>query len=81
MRYSKIISPSRILLKYVYMPGVNDNVCDYYGLIESMRKIGCNTLIITPNFDSKTPETDLECAKAFSGVLKQNGIRSELYLY
>lgn len=42
----------KIVLKYVLLPGINDNILDYEGVIKIMNFLKINTLIISANYNN-----------------------------
>lgn len=80
-KYLQFCNPSQIIVKYIFIPGVNDNIEDYIGIINILHELGITKLVITPDFESEHIEEDLKSASVFQELLKKNEITYEVFLY
>lgn len=84
--YTHTIQQNQIILKYIFLPGLNDTSKDYEGIVRIMKEIGVTTLTISRERRSYEL-TDDEHAKLMNGVtelattLRNSGFSYNLHSY
>lgn len=79
--------PGQITLKYIILPGINDNIEDFISVVDIMKKLKCNHLKISRDVNKKYGKKDekwdalIKSAGYLVGLLTKNGMTSDLFTY
>lgn len=81
-RYSlQVSSPEQLDLKYIVLPGVNDTVRDYKGVIDIIKRCGINGITISKNQYEEASEKLLIACVNFIKELVNNQLNYKLIFY
>lgn len=85
--YSHLSSPGQITMKYIVLPGINDNLADYESVVEIMKILGTNHLTISRDVSKKYCSNDddykqlIVSAAYLLAILSKNGMSSDMFTY
>ena len=82
--FAKSAGPGQITLKYIIMPGINDNIEDYRAVIEIMKSLEVRNLTLAANShlkystDLELRETITNAAGCFAAMLYENDMTAHM---
>ena len=85
MYFKSTTQPNQILLKYIVLPGINDNVSDYQGFIEIAKSVNTTHVEIAPDHrtkhDAVSRDRNISAGADLLAFLKQNDFSVYFGLY
>jgi hypothetical protein len=85
--YDASARPGQITLKYIVMPGINDNLSDYLSVVEIMKVLGVKHLSLSRDTRIKytiaEPERDtlIGASGYLAAILHKNGLTFDMFSY
>jgi wyosine [tRNA(Phe)-imidazoG37] synthetase (radical SAM superfamily) len=85
--YNGSARPGQITLKYIVLPGTNDNLADYLSVIEIMKVLGVKHLTLSRDtrikyaIEEGENETLIGAAGYFTAMLHKNGLTFDMFTY
>jgi len=72
--------PEQVRLKYIFLPGINDNIEDYVGIVEIIRTLGLSNLEVARETNTKyTGQEFVDGVESLNAYLVKNGMTMQLF--
>lgn len=87
LKYAARSRQGQIYIKYIMLPGINDNLADYQGLAEIMKAVNTRYLDLSRDIstkytlDAEERQVLISAAAQLTALLKRNGIRTGIHYY
>lgn len=87
VKYFKSSKPGQITLKYIILPGINDNYSDYKSVVDIMKVLGVSHLTLARDtrikytLDKGLSKDLIGAAGYFVAILHKNGLTTDMYTY